>query len=50
MQLLELPKARENPSDKSWLVFVLCLIGWENGGSILDQLQSDWKLLSTEQN
>ena len=33
-------KAREDADDKSWFVFDLLLIGWEDDVSFLDQSQS----------
>ena len=37
------PKARENAANKSWLVWVLHLIGLESVANFLDQTQSEVK-------
>ena len=39
----KLPKAQEMRANKSWLLLVLHLIGWESGASFLDQSQSELK-------
>ena len=44
----KLPKAQKMWANKSWLVLVLHLIGWESGASFLDQSQREVKRMRTQ--
>ena len=44
----KLPKAQEMWANKSWLMLILHLIGWESGASFLDQSQREVKQMRTQ--